>query len=105
MYYIVIIVVFWHLTTGARINYHNYKLYQFKPKEGVLDVLKHVEETGSRFDENGERMFLIDIFAEPNRDQKLAYLLVAPEFDSNFHNIIKKHHVDDLQLVKSNIQS
>lgn len=104
MYYVIVIVLCLHLTT-ARINYHNYKVYQFEPKNGVLSVLKHVEETSSRFDSNGERMPLIDIFAEPNRYQKLAYLLVAPEFDSNFQDIINKHDIVDLKLVKSNIQS
>jgi hypothetical protein len=99
-----IICLIVNLCNAARINYHNYKLYKFEPKLEVLEFLRQVEENGNRFNANGERMPLIDFFSEPNRDQKDARVLVAPEFNKQFLDILNDHKVDNVKLVTSNIQ-
>lgn len=98
------ISVFVQVCATTRINYYNYRLYKFKPKHDVMEFLHGIEEIGHRFDAEGNRMPLLDFFAEPHRGQTDAYVLVSPEFSDNFLGILTDHKVKNIELIKSNIQ-
>lgn len=103
-FFIGLLFLNFHVSISTRINYHDYRLYRFEPKNEVLDLLHLMEETESRFDGAGNRMPLIDFFAEPNRNQRDALVLIAPEFNQLFLQILDIRGVKNASLIKSNIQ-
>jgi hypothetical protein len=102
---LVAVSCFVQVCVAARINYYNYALYKFEPNNDVMEFLHAIEESGHQFDADGNQVPLIDFFAEPNRDQSHAYVLVSPEFSRDFLSILADHKVSQIKLIRRNIQA
>ncbi|KAI6197123.1 Carboxypeptidase A1 [Aphelenchoides besseyi] len=90
---------------STRLNYFGYHLYRFVPENNVLSYLNsEIEPKTNRFDANGQRMPMIDVWSEPSRRGGHAEVLVAPEYVDDFLDILTEHSVRDIKLIKANIQ-
>lgn len=94
-----------------QIKYNGYKLFRLqlpaneKRLEEVLNLLSDLEADGSRFNANGDRMPLLDLWTDrPSRANPRMEILVAPEFSATFLEILAKKGAHRVETISENIQ-